>query len=690
MPIADYSKSGAAVTINLAARTVSAFDPGLSGITREAPMLTGKLGWSTVPLLTVGETVANAYQPIGRLDGIGHLKINDTTVRLYINHEVSSDLGTIFTLENGTALHGSRISYFDIDITSKAIIAGGDAISAIHNRGGVLVDSKSDLESEGFTAFCSSVLVKQQEFGFNRGISDTVYFAGEEKTPGPGGTEWALDVATGELWAIPDFGRGKWENVAQVDTGDTTHVAFLLSDDTPGNAFYMYVGTKNPTGDFLGRNGLSGGQLYVWSADAGDLTAGTFQSGTRSGTWIPLATRNAGLANTAGYDELGYKTATKLAADADALGAFSFARSEDISRDPLNNSSFVFAATGRDNFDNGANTAGIVYQVSVDLSTLSAPKATFSILHNANTAPGQPIRSPDNVEWSADGWIYVQEDQAADIFGPGSPNTTEASVLRINPTTGAIERIATINRGAVGVNFTDENAGTNGSWETTGLIDVSVAFGKSPGTLFLTNVMAHGLNDERLVEGGQLLLLSSPGGDNVPGVKVTSIAATKFAIGSNFADYLVGNTAANTLDGNAGNDRLYGGPGADKIYGGDGRDKLIGGNGHDTLSGGAGADRYIWKSAKHGGDTITYFSETDTFVFKGSAFGLGAVSGSLAGKHFRAGPTKQALDSTDYFIFRTTDDTLWFDADGNGSQIPVLIADLVNDAHVTHGDILIT
>ncbi len=541
---ADYSKSVSAVTINLMARTATLMTPELEGITKAAPMLTGKLGWSAIPLLTVGETIGD-HQPVGALDGIGHLSLNATTVRIFVNHELGASRGKPYTLDNGTALTGARISYFDIDITSKAIIGGGDAIAAIHNRAGDLVASRSNLESGAFTAFCSSVLVRSNEFGESRGLIDSIYFAGEEKSSSPGGTEWALDVATGELWALPDFGRGKWENIAPIDTGDTSRVAFLMGDDTPGAALYMYVGTKNANGDFLSRNGLRDGQLYVWSADSGDLTSATFQSGSKSGTWKAIATRNASLASTAGYDALGYKTAEKLATDADALGAFSFARNEDVARDPSNTNNFVFTATGFADFDNGANTAGMVHTVSIDLNNVAGPKATISILHNANSAPGQPIRSPDNVEWSADGWIYVQEDRAAGIFGPSATNPLEASIICINPTTGVIERIATINRGSVGALQTDTNASEPGAWESTGIIDVSLAFGKAAGSLFLTNVMAHGIEVGNLVEGGQLLLLSKPGGDNVPGVSINKFAATKIAIGSAQSDILIGNNSNN-------------------------------------------------------------------------------------------------------------------------------------------------
>jgi hypothetical protein len=48
-----------------------------------------------------------------------------------------------------------------------------------------------------------------------------------------------------------------------------------------------------------------------------------------------------------------------------------------------------------------------------------------------------------------------------------------------------------------------------------------------------------------------------------------------------------------------------------------------------------------------------------------------------------------AQDADDRFIFRTTDQTLWYDADGSGSGAALMIADLQAGATMTNLDILI-
>jgi Ca2+-binding RTX toxin-like protein len=48
-----------------------------------------------------------------------------------------------------------------------------------------------------------------------------------------------------------------------------------------------------------------------------------------------------------------------------------------------------------------------------------------------------------------------------------------------------------------------------------------------------------------------------------------------------------------------------------------------------------------------------------------------------------------AQDKYDRFIYRTSDDTLWFDQDGTGTKVAIKIADLSNDFALTAHDIVI-
>ncbi len=80
----------------------------------------------------------------------------------------------------------------------------------------------------------------------------------------------------------------------------------------------------------------------------------------------------------------------------------------------------------------------------------------------------------------------------------------------MDPATGAITRVATIDRSAVPLGQTDGNPGDFGNWESSGVLDVSTLFGLAAGSLFITDVQAHSINlaGLGLAEGGQLALLA--------------------------------------------------------------------------------------------------------------------------------------------------------------------------------------
>ncbi len=174
-------------------------------------------------------------------------------------------------------------------------------------------------------------------------------------------------------------------------------------------------------------------------------------------------------------------------------------------------------------------------------------------------------------------------------------------------------------------------------------------------------------------------------------------------------DTLSGQEDADSLYGGIGNDSLYGGygndyiagsngsdnlsgqDGADKLDGGEQNDNILGGRGADTLNGGLGADRFIYNSVAEGNDVVKSFAADDVFVFKGSAFKLALFPGVMKVNFFISTDTSnQAQDFNDFFIFRRSDDTLWFDSDGNRSVAdPLIIADLSNNFGLSHADIVI-
>jgi len=566
-------------------------------------MARGSGAWTASPILTVGETVfgttgalnmssQGSYTATGVLDGLGAYALDRQTVRVFANHELLNNRGYAYELSDGQGgtftLKGSRISYFDIDRRDRKIVDAGIAYDTIVDQNGDLAIDASFLaepfvtafggqpgdgvQLEGLSRFCSSHLIEAHQFGRRRGLGleETIYFTGEEDGSGfnsVGGAEWALDIESGALHAVPSFGRGSWENVTEVDTGSRHFVAFVLADDTspfdaddyaaeadPADAdaeaapLYLYVGRKDPSGGFLGRNGLAHGKLFVWVSDSGARTPAEFNgtSGPRrlQGRWTEIDnTPRPSLSSqdgSTGYDEYGYPTQRTLWKRAEAAGAFGFSRPEDVATNPRRGDEAVLASTGVATYAGGADTFGTIYTVRTrfrDLEWLWTHGGTIladlAIAYDGDADPSRALRSPDNVDWADDGHVYVQEDKAVDesltgepLFGPGAANPNEAGIVRLHPRNGHIERIANIDRSVVldaSIAFpeqaVDVDAGTAGEWETSGILDVSSLFSEKPGTLFLFDVQAHGIadqdganpgsriNDDDLVEGGQLLML---------------------------------------------------------------------------------------------------------------------------------------------------------------------------------------
>lgn len=150
---------------------------------------------------------------------------------------------------------------------------------------------------------------------------------------------------------------------------------------------------------------------------------------------------------------------------------------------------------------------------------------------------------------------------------------------------------------------------------------------------------------------------------------------------------------ADRIYGYGENNRLEGRGGADALSGGAGNDVLVGGAAADTLTGGSGNDVFIFTSLFDVGDKIVDFSSSaagnnDAYHFRSAAFG-GLSLGALAASRFRARADNVAQDADDRFIFRTTDKTLWFDANGKTAGGLTMILDHVGLSNMTHQDIFI-
>ncbi len=502
-----------------------------------APMLVSEpgKGFHVEVLLTTGDKVGG-YRPPGVLDGMVAFARDDDAeaVDLFVTHELEADEGPLYRLANGTELTGSRITRFTMDRRTRRITSADLAYREVRDRAGRIVTDATQLTERGgsgaagLESFCSAAGWSAGEYGF----VDRLVLAHEEVTRSEGhphgGTIFALDVAAEVLWALPALGRGSWENSAAVSTPDGDrpdgHVALMLGDDLEfGRApLYLWIGRKVPGGNFVERNGLAVGQLHVWVADGGDRTPQDW-SGTgtmRRGRFVPLPARTADGQPTPVTDANGYFDDPELRRRAEDLGAFMFSRPEDLHTNPRSGTQVAFASTGHgDQFE--ADDWGNVYLVDVnfreDADAGLLADADARLFYDSDESADRGLRNPDNLVWSSDGSIYVQEDRATKLARFGAESGREASVWALDPTgSRPPTRIAVIDRRAVPAGSTDSKAGELGAWESSGIVDVTRLFGGAPGeVLLLANVQAHGVTDgpvggsQGLVEASQLLLLSN-------------------------------------------------------------------------------------------------------------------------------------------------------------------------------------
>lgn len=486
-------------------------------------------------LLTIGEVSnglsagSSVFAPVGIVDGMGAYDNSDGTYSLLVSHELASTNGYQYQVQvkagSGAAttqtLTGARISRFVVakDIDQNAangvqsqLLAGGLAYDQ------VISPSATFSLGSGLNRFCSANMISAGQFG-GRGFSDSLYLSGEETT---NGRFFALDPAARSLYHVPAFGLASWESATAVDTGNAGTVAVLLFDDASGtpNYLYLWVGTKAPTSaDLLERNGIaaSSGSLYAWKASSiantPDGIAGVALQTPIAGGWVSLGS---------GSQIAALTTAADLRALAASAGAMAFTRIEDGDVNPVSGKEVAFATTGGSGTDLYGNVQvlNLAASFGTDGQLASGADTSLRVVADADRLTGLArqggIRNPDNLAWSANGNLYVQEDRSLPAgTADGSFGSEEASIWKLDPLTGASERWARIDRTAVPTSYgQSDSAPTDiGNWESSGVIDVSSLYGAAAGSHLLANVQAHSLTNGNLVgshylsEGGQIDLI---------------------------------------------------------------------------------------------------------------------------------------------------------------------------------------
>jgi hypothetical protein len=544
------------------AATAAAGDNDSGFKTTQAAMLDCPSCSEVTPLITVGEKLPGGYLFEALPDGISVDARGNGRVDLYVNHETST-VAFPYVAASPTAANSQN----DF-VNSEVSLLGLNQRSA-----GVLFGRTLIPSSTNYQRFCSNYLATAKE-GFDRDLfftneeaQDWVFRSGtawsQFITPGTAGAEQpgvvvATDRQTGQHRTIYGMGRFNHENdvaiagygkpvvVSGDDTFSTTPAssqlymyvaddssavwndegtlyAFSLDDATKTNYFNVQPGDAPLTGHFIPvPKTIATGK----GADGADLTrADDFPSfpappaGTPDGPqWV--------------LDQWGNAANNTLGRD-----VFDFIRIEDTAYDKRSGmSNVVYLA------DSGRGTAGAANPASVSTNgriwklelDLSNPlEGTLSVLIQGDDNPVKTfdeIHQPDNLETTAAGSLFVQEDPgSSQQFAPadfGLPNATTARIWRYDLAAGTMAPVAKVDQSADEGPTDVDPSGLSawGAWESSGIVDASAVFG--PGSFFV-DVQAHSLWIEKADgpdviapvgpdwtfkrEGGQLLLIKRPG-----------------------------------------------------------------------------------------------------------------------------------------------------------------------------------
>jgi hypothetical protein len=528
-------------------------------------------GVSVEALITVGETAGDdGYRFEAIPDGISLRLKGNGTAEVFVNHETSrvpfpyAAVGTPPTTANSQ-------NDFDNAQVSRLMLN--------QKSGGVLTGKLVITSDQNYQRFCSNYLATAKE-GFDRELLFT-----NEETPDwvnrtgnawpttvgaatarEGGVVVAYDPKTNKSRPIWGMGRHNHENSVAIPGYD---VMLLSGDDTF---------TNNP----------SQSQVYAYRAsnagavwnDEGSLWA--FKSDTTGYTkyedFVPGSTAQID----GSFVEVPRLIATGRKADGSDLmsgdvpaslggpyptpptdgswqkdpvtgvpvdgpqwvlekwsrdhGVFGFVRVEDIAYDKRPGMSNVVYVV-----DSGRGTAGVsqagrstngrVWKMVLDPEDPS--KAKLSILIEGDDNPVKTLtemHQPDNIESTPNALYFTEDPGSSQQFPVDSTDTnkTSARVWQYSLATGTNRPILAVDQG-LDEGSTDKDPATTrgnlGSWESSGIVDASAAFG--PGA-FLINVQAHSLFvevadgadnfapagadflDKR--EGGQMLLVRVTGG----------------------------------------------------------------------------------------------------------------------------------------------------------------------------------
>jgi hypothetical protein len=501
------------------------FLPGQTGpSTSQSPYLVGVNGNATFTSILTANDVVNGYRMAGTPDGAGVYDNEDGTFTMLVNHEFGNTAGA--PRAHGSV--GAFISKWIINKSNLSVVKGEDLIKNVKLWDGksyYTANAANPSAKAAFGRFCSADLPEQSAFynsSSSKGTLDRIFMNGEEN--GPEGRAFAHIISgseNGTTYELPYLGKFSWENsVARPYASDKT-VVIGTDDATPGQV-YMYVGTKQTSGNVVEKAGLTNGKLYGVAVNGIGLESnGTVFYNNGS---VPFKMIDLGVV----LDSTG----TALNNMSNKLGVTNFLRPEDATWDPLNPSDFYFVTT------NASTSPSRLWRLRFD--DIENPENGGQISMLLDGTEGQKMM--DNMCIDNTGNLLLQEDVGS--------NNHNGKIWNYNIATDQLTLAAQHDASRF------ETGGSNFltiDEESSGIMDAQKILG--PG-MFLLVDQAHYTIPGEVVEGGQILAMFNKATfENLPEINVTGnniriadgSTATKVEDNTDFGSVEIGTSLTETF-----------------------------------------------------------------------------------------------------------------------------------------------
>jgi secreted PhoX family phosphatase len=483
-------------------------------------------------LATSGDTIGGYALP-GTPDGIGAYK-DSKGIQLIVNHEFTA-VQAAFAQANGAVTGGSTVSQLTLDPATGKITAAKELLNKVtwynyqtKTYGATPTAPTGTAEGiknyyglayqKNLDRFCSSSLAAAGTFSYKSngksiGYDGAIYFTPEES--GNESRGFAMNTS-GELVQLPKLGLAGQETFNAAATTNAKTVIVGNEDDAVlAGELRLYVGTKNNSGRWFEKAGLTNGVSYFAKVD-GISTDLEFRSFVGKGTPAKVTFNK-------------YDTNATAVSQNSHVGSLStgFSRIEDGAFDPSHPNDYYFITTESakweksttldpQNSDVTARDGGALWRLRFKDVNDPLKGATVEMLLDGSE--WIYANKPDNITIDSLGHILIQED-------PGGND----QVSRIFAYDIKSEKLAVIAKFKDAYFKKDAPAATKitNDEESSGILDVSKLYRKSSSdksSYYVLDAQVHATVAAsrpdlsaaeaaaltKVVEGGQLYLLKIP------------------------------------------------------------------------------------------------------------------------------------------------------------------------------------